>query len=62
MKITITFQPDGSSKTETFGFVGSSCKNATEFLERELGKGNTKHKSEFYQANRGLGLQLRNHQ
>jgi hypothetical protein len=50
MKITITFQADGSSKTETYGFVGASCKNATEFLQRELGHGQTKHKAEFYQS------------
>ena len=50
MKITITFQPDGNSKTETFGFVGSNCKSATKFLERELGQGQIKHKAEFYQS------------
>ena len=49
MKITLTFSPDGTSKTETTGFVGASCKQATEFLERELGAGITQHKSEFYQ-------------
>jgi hypothetical protein len=49
MKITVTFNPDGTSKTETSGYVGNSCKQATEFLERELGAGHTQLKTEYYQ-------------
>lgn len=31
-EIVIDFFPDGSVQVETFGFEGSSCKDATEFL------------------------------
>ena len=31
-EIIIDFFPDGTAKVETFGFEGSACKEATEFL------------------------------
>lgn len=50
MKIILTFNPDGSTVTEVEGIVGRSCKDATAFLEKELGCGKTKLKAEFYQS------------
>lgn len=31
-EIVIDFFPDGTAKVETFGFEGSACKEASEFL------------------------------
>lgn len=36
-EIVVDFYRNGTVKVETFGFVGSSCKEATEFLS-SLGK------------------------
>lgn len=37
--IKLDFPPDGGSPTiEAEGFTGTSCKDATEFIERALGK------------------------
>lgn len=36
-KIEVLFGPDGEIKIEAFGYRGSSCKEATEFLEKALG-------------------------
>lgn len=49
MKITISFSPEGTSKVEAHGFKGSSCQEATKFLEKALGAGTTQLKPEFYQ-------------
>ena len=40
-RIEITIAPDGSSTVETKGFTGSSCRDASRWIERALG--NTVH-------------------
>jgi hypothetical protein len=37
-KIRVTVSPGGKVEAEAEGFKGASCKEATEFLERALGK------------------------
>jgi hypothetical protein len=32
-EIVIDFFPNGTAKIETFGYTGSSCKEATDFLQ-----------------------------
>ena len=41
--IEITVATDGSTTVETHGYVGSSCREASRFLERALGKPTTEH-------------------
>lgn len=42
----------GEAKIEANGFKGSSCKNATEFLEKTLGKcQDFQKKAEWYETN-----------
>lgn len=36
--IEITVTPNGQTQVETKGFEGSSCRQASEFLERALGR------------------------
>ena len=36
--IEIIVSPDGQSRVETKGFVGSDCRVASKFIERALGK------------------------
>lgn len=36
--IEITVSPSGESKVETKGFIGSSCREASRFIESALGK------------------------
>ena len=36
--IEITVAPNGQTQVETKGFEGSSCRQASEFLERALGR------------------------
>ena len=38
MKIEITVSPEGQTKVETKGFVGDSCRQASEFIEKALGQ------------------------
>lgn len=48
--IEITVSPQGESKVETKGFTGSSCKEASKFIEQALGeKTGEKLTQEFYQ-------------
>tara|TARA_B100000700_G_C14901598_1_gene787647 strand:+ start:39 stop:239 length:201 start_codon:yes stop_codon:yes gene_type:complete len=48
-QIKIRFAKDGSSQIETVGFTGSSCQNASEFIEKALGHStNDEHTAEFY--------------
>ncbi|MCA9139834.1 MAG: DUF2997 domain-containing protein [Planctomycetales bacterium] len=43
--------PDGSAKVETNGFTGSECRDASQFLEKALGKTySEKLKPEFHQT------------
>ena len=37
--ITIIVAPDGKTKIETDGFTGSSCREASRFLEDAIGTG-----------------------
>ncbi|MEO9590413.1 DUF2997 domain-containing protein [Rhodopirellula bahusiensis] len=50
--IQVIVAPDGSTKIETDGFDGSSCRQASEFLEHALGSRQSERlKSEFHQTN-----------
>ena len=52
MVIQVIVAPDGSTKIETEGFAGSSCRQASEFLEHALGSRQSERlKAEFHQTN-----------
>ena len=36
--IEIVVQPDGQTRVETKGFVGSECRDASAFIEKALGE------------------------
>jgi hypothetical protein len=38
-KVEVTFGKDGSVSVEAYGFKGSSCEEATAFLDKLFGKG-----------------------
>jgi len=47
--ITITISPDGKTKMETSGFVGSTCKEASQFIRQALGQQMSEtFKSEYF--------------
>ena len=47
--ITIIIAPDGKTKIETHGYTGSSCREASRFLEDALGTGTVERlKSEYF--------------
>ena len=49
--IEVIISPKGDTKIETKGFTGTSCQQASEFLEKALGsKVSDKPTAEFYQA------------
>ena len=49
--IEIFVTPDGKTTVRTRGFVGSSCQDASRFIERALGqRAEEELTSEFYQA------------
>ena len=49
--IEVTVTTDGATKVETHGFTGSSCQDASRFLEQALGqKTNETLTSEFYES------------
>ena len=49
--IEITVSPTGDTIVQTRGFAGSSCREASKFIEQALGKQNGEQlTSEFYQA------------
>jgi hypothetical protein len=52
-EIKLTFDlTTGETRIETFGFQGPSCKTATEFLEKTLGKvTDFRKKAEWFHAN-----------
>ena len=51
--IEITVTPDGQTRVETKGFVGSDCREASRFLEQALGKRTEEQlTSEFHQTAR----------
>ncbi len=48
--VEIVVAPDGQTKVETKGFVGSECRDASEFIERALGQQTSETlKAEFHQ-------------
>ena len=48
--IDILITPDGQSRVETRGFSGSSCREASQFLEQALGRRtNEELTAEFHQ-------------
>ncbi len=48
--IEVVIHPDGSVTVEAFGYRGSSCEEATAFLEQALGVAvSKKRKPEYYQ-------------
>ena len=49
--IEIIIAPNGQSRVETKGFVGSECRQASRFVEQALGQPtDEKLKAEFHQA------------
>ena len=49
--IEVVVAPNGQTRVETTGFTGSTCRQASEFIERALGaKTGEMLKAEFYQA------------
>jgi len=49
--IEITILPSGQSRVETKGFRGSSCRAASQFLEKALGKATDEQlTAEFHQS------------
>ncbi len=49
--IEVVISPNGETKIETKGFAGSSCQEASQFLEQALGaKVSEKPTAEFYQT------------
>lgn len=50
-QIEIIIQPDGTSRVETQGFQGASCRDASRFLEQALGQRlDEQRTAEFYQS------------
>lgn len=51
--IEVIISPQGETKIETKGFAGTSCQQASQFLEQALGtKVAEKPTAEFYQTQR----------
>ena len=49
--IEIIVSPKGETRVETKGFTGSSCRQASEFIEKALGRQTGEQiKAEFYQT------------
>jgi len=49
--IEITIAPNGQSKVETKGFIGSECRAASRFIEQALGQQTGEViKAEFHQS------------
>ena len=46
--ITIIVAPDGKTKIETDGYTGSSCREASRFLEDTLGTGTVERLKDEY--------------
>ena len=50
--ITLIIAHDGKTTVETHGFTGSSCTDATKFLETALGrKTEQQYKTEYFSTN-----------
>lgn len=51
-RIEILVTPDGQTRVETHGYSGSSCREASRWLEQALGKSTQQRlKPEFYSGN-----------
>ena len=62
-QIEIIVAPDGSSRVETKGFAGSSCQQASRFLEQALGEKQSEQlTAEFYRTNVSQEQQARQQQ
>ncbi|MBA4017578.1 MAG: hypothetical protein C0483_10435 [Pirellula sp.] len=49
--IEIVVAPDGSTRVETRGFTGATCREASRFLEQALGRTSAEHTTaEFHQV------------
>jgi hypothetical protein len=49
--IEITVSPTGQTKVQTRGFAGSSCRDASRFIEQALGERTSEQlTAEFYQG------------
>jgi hypothetical protein len=49
--IEIIIAPNGQSRVETKGFIGSECRQASQFIERALGQQSDELlKAEFHQT------------
>ena len=49
--IEITISPKGETKVQTKGFAGSSCRDASRFIEKALGQRTAEQlTAEFHQA------------
>lgn len=58
--IEIVVRPNGQSRIETKGFLGSQCRRASQFIERALGKQQSERLlAEFHQP---VGSQQTHHQ
>ena len=61
--IELVVSPDGASKVETKGFAGSTCIEASRFLERTLGRKQQEHlTADFYRQNVSQSQQAREQQ
>ena len=50
-RIEIIVNPDGSSSVQTRGFTGSSCRDASRFIEQALGEVSGEQlTAEYYQS------------
>jgi hypothetical protein len=50
-RLEVIITPDGKTSIRTLGFTGSTCQQASRFLEEALGQTVTEHRTaEFYQA------------
>lgn len=58
--IEITIAPDGAMTVQTKGFVGPSCRDASRFVERALGRQTGEQcTAEFHQAETAAHVPLR---
>ena len=58
--IEIVVAPDGSTQVETKGFAGSSCREASRFIEQALGRRTTETlTSEFHHSETQTELEER---
>lgn len=59
-QIIVIIAPDGSTKVETKGFQGSSCKDASAFIEKALGVKESETLKPEYHQGAGVSRKLEN--